>query len=71
MTARDRIELAGAIKSVNSETFIFVGTGDVDAVRGLAITAEVARARVADALLVLSSADTSKRALCPHRRSRR
>jgi 4-hydroxy-tetrahydrodipicolinate synthase len=57
MTARDRIELAGAIKSVNSETFIFVGTGDVDAVRGLAITAEVARARVADALLVLSSAE--------------
>jgi 4-hydroxy-tetrahydrodipicolinate synthase len=57
MTVRDRIELAGAIKSLNSEIFLFMGTGDVDAARSLAITAEVARARVADALLVLSSAE--------------
>jgi 4-hydroxy-tetrahydrodipicolinate synthase len=57
LSGHDRIELAEAIRERVPNVPLLIGTGDLDTGRALALTAEVARAKVADALLVLSATD--------------
>lgn len=57
LNAGQRIELAAAVKARLPDTFLFVGTGDAEAAKGIALTGAVAEADVADALLALSAAD--------------
>lgn len=54
LTGADRVELAGAVKAALPTVPVLVGTGDTDAGRAVALTAEVAGAGVADALVVLA-----------------
>lgn len=61
LSARDRIELAEAIRERIPSVPLIIGTGDLDTSRALAITAEVAHANAADALLVLSATDVPVR----------
>lgn len=59
LTVADRFELAGAVKAALPTVPVLVGTGDPDARRALALTTEVAAARVADALVVLAADDVA------------
>lgn len=61
LSADHRIELATALKARLPDTYLFVGTGDAEAVRSIELTAAVADAGVADALLALSSGDMPAR----------
>jgi 4-hydroxy-tetrahydrodipicolinate synthase len=57
LSAGQRIELGVAVKARMPDTFLFVGTGDGEAAKAIALTAAVAEAGVADALLALSATD--------------
>lgn len=57
LTPGHRIALAAAVSEALPEIPVVVGTGDPSAARALATTTEVARAAIADALLVLSPGD--------------